>query len=182
MTKQEFLIYVDGIYAGARSVIHAVPHGKMNYRPRPDMMSIGQLLHHMGSGCGGSIKHVLEGKFPPTDPSKPIIWTGESDFHECRTVQEALDRLDRDEATLKVVLTEMEPDDFRSRTIQPPWSPTPYKLWHYCLMMADHLSCHRMQLYQYLKLLDVPVDTTILYGLKLENHPKVERKKSAASK
>ncbi len=173
MTKQEFLVFVDNIYQGARSVMHSIPRDKLNFRPRPDMMTIGQLIHHMGILCGGSIKHVFEGKFPPSDPSKPVdVWTAEKDLHECRTVQEGLDLLDRDEATLKVLLKEMDPNDFRSKTVQPPWSPKPLKIWHYCLLMADHLSCHRMQLYQYLKILGEPVNTATLYGLNPSNHLK----------
>lgn len=170
MSKQEFLAYVGYIYEATRSVMQAVPHQKLNYRPRPEMMSIGQLMHHMSSICGGSIKQVFEGNFPPADPNRPVQWSSEKDLHECRSVQEALDRLNRDEASLKIILNQMDNADFRNRNVQPPWSPKPFKAWLFCLLMADHLSLHRMQLYQYLRLLGEPVDTLTLYGLHSPHH------------
>jgi hypothetical protein len=59
----------------------------------------------------------------------------------------------------------MSEEDFQSRMIQLPWAPVKIPAWALALMMADHLSVHRMQLFQYLRIMGLPVNTMTLYGM-----------------
>ncbi len=45
-----------------------------------------------------------------------------------------------------------------------PWDPTEMILGHRLLQMVEHLTCHKNQLFYYLKLQGKPVNTAHLWG------------------
>ena len=50
-----------------------------------------------------------------------------------------------------------------NRTVSPPWAST--KLERMASGFLGHFNNHKMQLFTYLKLLGLPVDTQTLYGM-----------------
>ncbi|NUP90662.1 MAG: DinB family protein [Candidatus Sumerlaeia bacterium] len=162
MTREDFLHYAAGVYHGTRSVLRAVPADQLDHRPRPGMMSIGQLIRHLASATASPFKYVLEnpGPAPGAGPQLPPV-----DFYKpYDTVQEALEHLDRDEKSLRETVMAMTEEEFQTRDVRPPWMPHAMKVWHFALDMVDHQSSHRMQLFQYLRCLGLPVNTFTLYG------------------
>ncbi len=52
---------------------------------------------------------------------------------------------------------------FNNQVCRIPWMPAGTTLKEYMLLTTEHLSNHRMQLFVYLRLLGVKVDTSHLY-------------------
>jgi DinB superfamily len=164
MNREQFLTYAAGIYGATRSVMKAVPADMVQHRPRPEMMSIAQLIRHTASACAGPIGMMLGGDFPKPEGGELKLPTVE-EMEGYDTVQEALDHLDRDEKQLRELVMGLSEEEFQTREVQPPWLPMPVAIWFFGLMMLDHLSTHRVQLFQYLKAEGLPVNTMTLWGM-----------------
>ncbi|MBN1475311.1 DinB family protein [Candidatus Sumerlaeota bacterium] len=164
MNREQFLGYAAGIYGATRSVMKAVPPGMVQHRPRPEMMSIAQLIRHTASACASPIGAMLKGDFPKPEGGELKLPTVE-EMEGYDTVQEALDHLARDEKQLRELIMRLGEEEFQTREVHPPWLPKPVPVWLFSLMMLDHLSSHRVQLFQYLKSQGLPVNTMTLWGV-----------------
>lgn len=163
MTREGFLTHAQSVYRGTRSVIRAVPPRLINHRPHPTMMTVGQLMRHLCSACGGSFKMVLEWVPPPGDT--PHLEPTLDQLRDYQTPAEALSHLDRDEAALREAVMALSESDFQSRLVPLPWAPgVSLPLWEIGLSMAEHLTTHRAQLFTILRICGEPIDTGTLYG------------------
>jgi len=167
MNREQFLQYAAGVYHGTRSVIRAVPADKLDYRPHPDMMSVAQVLEHLGIACGGSIKYVIDGNFGPL--KEPLQLLTADQLPKSLSKEDSLRALDADEKLMCEIVNGWSEEEFQTKMIQPPWLPFAQPAWQFCLDMVDHLSGHRMQLFQYLKQTGEPVNTWTLYGAEVPN-------------
>jgi hypothetical protein len=75
----------------------------------------------------------------------------------------ALARLEKDKATLREALAGISAGDFAQKVVSVPWGAQG-KIETMALYFREHLTNHKQQLFTYLKLLGLPVDTTTLYG------------------
>lgn len=162
MTREGFLAHAARIYRGARSVLRAVPPDLIDHRPQPSMMSVGQLIRHMASACGGAFEFALHFRHEPAAPphTEPRL----DSLRSHGSAGDALAHLDRDEQALRRTVLGLSEEEFQTREVPLPWSGETVPVWMLALLMADHLSVHRMQLFQYLRAAGLPVDTGTLYG------------------
>lgn len=165
MNRELYLEYASNAYTAARSVIRAVPADKLDYRPAPGMMSVAQLLHHIGTACGMAVQMVIQGDHKPMDPANPMHMPTLDELETCSSAEEALRMLDEDQALLKKTVMALSEEDFQTGMTQPPWMPVPSNKTVFCLDMVDHLTGHKMQLFQYLRILGEKVNTWTLYGI-----------------
>jgi hypothetical protein len=78
--------------------------------------------------------------------------------------QEALDKLEKDKKTLRQVLDGVSEADFTNKVVSVPWGMTA-KFERMAIYFLGHFINHKMQLFTYLKLLGLPVNTETLYGM-----------------
>jgi len=78
--------------------------------------------------------------------------------------QEALDKLEKDKKVLRQILGGVSEEDFTNKVVSVPWGMTA-KVERIAISFLNHLSNHKMQLFTYLKLLGLPVNTETLYGM-----------------
>ena len=77
-------------------------------------------------------------------------------------VEEALKKLETDKQVLRAALDEVSEADFTARIVSVPWG-FQGKFELLALSFLEHFTNHKMQLFTYLKLLDLPIDTQTLY-------------------
>ena len=77
-------------------------------------------------------------------------------------IQEALDKLEQDKKVLTETLSGVSEEDFQNRQVSVPWG-WEAKVEMMALQFLSHFHHHKMQLFTYLKLLGLPVNTTTLY-------------------
>jgi hypothetical protein len=63
------------------------------------------------------------------------------------------------------MLAQAGEDDLANRMVAAPWSPVPLPLGYQLNLMVSHLAQHKAQLFYYLKLQGVPVNTGHLWGM-----------------
>jgi len=160
MTKNEFYKVVTGSYGPAEKLIGMVPADKLNWQPGPTFMSAGQLICHLSDGLGGGLEMLLSGKWPSMEEMAEGMKL--ENLPSC-SPQEALNKLEKDKEILRGALAGLTEEDFTNKVVSVPWGWTA-KVERMGISFLQHFTNHKMQLFTYLKLLGLPVDTQTLYG------------------
>ena len=160
MNKNEYCEMVMQSMGPAEALMGMVPQDKLDWRPDPSFMSIGQVLAHLGEGIGSSLEITLSGKWPSMEEMAAGMKL--ENMPSCG-VQEALGRLEKDKKTLRATLDSISEEDFSNRVVSVPWGWSA-KVELMGVNFLGHFNNHKMQLFTYLKLLGLPVDTQTLYG------------------
>jgi hypothetical protein len=160
MTKDEFYDFVMHAYRPAETMIRMAPADKLDWRPGPKFMSLGQLICHMASGLGADLGATLAGNWPTMEEMDKGMRL--ENLPAC-SVAEALAKLDKDQATLRAVLAGVSAEDFAQKVVSVPWGAKG-KTEQMALYFREHFTNHKQQLFTYLKLLGLPVNTETLYG------------------
>lgn len=155
MKKDEFYEYALSAFRPAESMLKLVPPDKLDWKPGPNFMTMGQLICHLGSGIGSELQMLVDNSWPQmgegTHPPMPSC-----------SVQEALEKLENDKTTLRNVLARFTEEDFATKVFSVPWG-WQGTLERMSLDFRDHFVHHKMQLFMYLKLLGFSVNTQTLY-------------------
>lgn len=160
MTKNEFYEVVMQNYGPAEKMIGMVPADKLKWQPGPTFMSTGQVLSHLSDGLGGGLEMMIGDKWPSNAEMEDGMKL--ENLPSC-TPQEALDKLEKDKKTLRQVLDGMSEEDFTNKVFTVPWG-WKAKTERMAVGFLGHFLNHKMQLFTYLKLLGLPVNTETLYG------------------
>lgn len=160
MTKNEYCEIVVQAVQPAEVMIGLVPADKLDWKPGPAFMSIGQVICHLSEGIGGGLETMLSGKWPSMEEMEAGLKM--ENMPACG-VQEALNRLEKDKTTLRAVLEGISEEDFTNRVFSVPWG-WKAKFEIMGVGFLGHFNNHKMQLFMYLKLLGLPVNTQTLYG------------------
>ena len=160
MTKNEFYEVVMTNYRPAEKLIGMVPPDKLNWQPGPNFMSAGQLICHLSGGMGAGLERLLAGKLPSREEMAEGMKL--QNLASCAP-HVALEKLDKDKKILRRVLDGVTEEDFTNKVVSAPWGTT--KMEPMAVGFLGHFNNHKMQLFTYLKLLGLPVDTQTLYGM-----------------
>jgi uncharacterized damage-inducible protein DinB len=153
--KEEFYQYALDSFRPAETMLKMVPADKLEWKPGPTFMTMGNLICHMSEGIGTELRMALTNSWPKPEDMK------QKEMPTC-SVQEALDKLERDKTTLREVLSSVSEEEFASKVISVPWGwKSPMEKM--ALDFREHFTNHKMQLFTYLKLLGFPVNTETLY-------------------
>jgi hypothetical protein len=161
MTKSEYYEAVLDNYRPARTLIAMVPANKLDWKPGPTFMSFGQVICHLSDGLGAGFEMLLSGKWPSEKEMEEGMKL--ENLPSC-TIQEALDKLEKDKGILREALGRVSEADFTNRVVSVPWGMKA-KLERMAISFLEHFGNHKMQLFIYLKLLGLPVNTGTLYGM-----------------
>jgi hypothetical protein len=159
MTKNEFYECVMEAYRPAEALIRMVPPDKLEWRPGPKFMSLGQVICHLSDGLGGEFPRLITGDWPSMEQMAEGMKL--ENMPSC-TVDEAVKKLQKDRTVLREVLDGISEEDFAHKIVSVPWG-WQAKLERMGVSFREHFTNHKMQLFTYLKLLDLPVSTETLY-------------------
>jgi hypothetical protein len=157
--KDDFYQYSLDSFRPAESMLKMVPPDKLNWKPAPNFMSLGQLICHLSDGIGTELRMAIENSWP-----KPEEMSGLPDLAKMPAcdAQEALIRLEKDKTTLRDILAGVTEEEFANKIVSVPWG-WKSNLERMALDFREHFVNHKMQLFTYLKLLGLPVNTETLY-------------------
>jgi hypothetical protein len=161
MTKKDYIKQMRAAYAPLQGMVKLVPADKLDWAPGPGFMTCGQLLKHLSESW--FLEVFVTGDWPST---------GEQEMTEAMKLEnlpssskeEALKATENDfQQAVGYVENEIREEDFSNKTVTAPWG-FEGTLSDAYFLTRDHFLNHKMQLFLYLKLLGVPVNTATLYG------------------
>jgi len=159
MKKNEYCQYVLDSYKPAESLLRLVPADKLDWKPGSTFMSLGQLICHLSGGIGSDLRVLITGGWPSGEEMEKAMKL--ENMPACG-IEEALGKLERDKTTLREVLSGITEKDFANKVVSVPWG-WQSKMERMALDFLQHFVNHKMQLFTYLKLLGLPVNTSTLY-------------------
>ena len=161
MTRDDFYELVMAAYKPTEALIGMTPKDKLDWRPAPGFMSLGQIIEHISGGLGGELRCLIANDWPFT-PEQMVEGMKLENMPSC-SVEQALEKLAKDKTTLRAVLDGLSEEDFGGKMVSTPWG-WQGKLEKMAVLFREHFTNHKMQLFTYLKLLGLPVNTETLYG------------------
>ena len=159
MTKEDFYDMVMHANRPVITLIAMVPADRLDWRPGAKFMTLGQLICHISLGVGDGIRLLHTGQWPAMD--EMLTGMKQENLPSCG-VEEALKKLEADKAVLREALAAISEHDFAEKIVSVPWGMKG-KFEVLALAFLEHFTNHKMQLFTYLKLLDLQVDTQVLY-------------------
>jgi hypothetical protein len=162
MTKNDFYELVMEAYKPAETLIRMVPADKLDWRPGPSFMSLGQLISHLTEPLADGVQCLVTNQWPFT-PEQMVEGMKMENMPSCG-VEQAVERLQKDKAALREVLASLSEEEFTQKIVSAPWG-WQGKLEKMAVLFREHFTNHKMQLFTYLKLLGLPVNTETLYGV-----------------
>ena len=151
---------IENSYRAAEGLLKLVEDEQLGWKPGAgeNWMTMGQLVNHMADACGSMFKGFITGE-----------WKFEESLRFVATVAEGRDKLQRDKKLALDLLNDLEDEDFVNRMVQAPWEKESRSLGYPLGEMVSHLDAHKSQLFYYLKLQGVPVNTAHLWGISVES-------------
>ncbi len=174
MNWTEFLTSeAETTYATAIHLIDKVVPERLGWKPGTgsNWMTVGQLLRHISNGCGAGCNGLVTGDWglpagqsiddiPPEEMIPPA-----EKLPTVKSVDEAKALLLEDKELTYRMIREAGEDALAHREFAMPWEPDKgYVLGRQLYKMIQHLDRHKSQLFYYLKLQDIPLNTTDLWG------------------
>lgn len=157
--KDEFCQYALDAFKPVETMIKMVPADKLDWKPGPNFMTLGNLIHHLSSGMGAELRMLTTNSWPKPEEMEASMKAGA--MPSC-TVEEALANIEKDKKALSEVLAGVTEDEFAGKVYSTPWG-WQNKLERMALDFKEHFTNHKMQLFTYLKLLGYQVNTETLY-------------------
>ncbi|RPJ43785.1 MAG: DinB family protein [Candidatus Latescibacterota bacterium] len=160
-------------YMVAEKLMAEVDDSALGWKPATgaNWMTTGQLLLHITSACGASIKGFVtgdwgcpEGMDPNNMPADAMLPPAEK-MPTVKSVAEAKRLLAEDKKLALEMLAQCSEKDLAERPAPAPWDTMQFTLGQRLLQMVDHLQAHKSQLFYYLKLQGKPVNTMHLWGV-----------------
>jgi uncharacterized damage-inducible protein DinB len=174
MDWTEFLLKeIEIVYTATIKLFDKVDEANLDWKPPSgsNWMTVGQLLHHITDACGAGCKAFVTENWALPDGRRyedlspqEMIPPAEM-LPAIQSVEEARTLLSTDIALARKMVEQAGESDLRNRMIAAPWAPLIRCTLGWQLhQMVQHLDKHKSQLFYYLKLQGVPVDTADLWG------------------
>jgi hypothetical protein len=165
-------VELESAYSGSEKLLAKVADPMLGWKPSTgsNWMTTGQLLMHLSSACGFTCKGFITGDWGmphdagASESPEGMLPTAEK-LPTVKSVAEALELLRKDKKLAFESLAKCSEEDLAHKPSTAPWDPTPLILGRRILQMIEHLKMHKSQLFYYLKLQGLPVNTADLWGM-----------------
>ncbi len=174
MNWTELLRYeMESTYAVADALMARVEENKLPLDWKPstgkNWMTTGQLLGHLAQSCGVLVEGFVTGDWgmPPehiADTPPEEMLTPAEKMASIESVAKARKLLAEDRKLALDVLANVGDERLANQKATAPWDPRELPLGVRLLAMVAHLSQHKGQLFYYMKLQNINVNSGDLWG------------------
>ena len=84
MKKDEFCEYALSAFRPAESLLKMIPADKLDWKPGPDFMTMGQLICHLGDGIGTELRMLVNNSWPKPEEMSEAMKQGKMPACTCR--------------------------------------------------------------------------------------------------
>lgn len=164
---------VETVYGTTMQLLDKVDPNILEWKPASgsNWMTVGQLIQHICNACGAGCKALVTGDWGlPAGKKMEDLLPEEvlppaEKLPTVKSVDEAKRLLAEDQALALQIIDQAGENDLANRAIAAPWAPgVSLPLGRHLLQMIQHLDRHKSQLFYYLKLQGISVNTEDLWG------------------
>jgi uncharacterized damage-inducible protein DinB len=156
-TVEDFIKYLDSIRRRTLNYVRVVPPDRLDWSPKEDEFTCGDILRHLIAAEKMFVRVVLEGR-----------WNYEG--HEAganQNLSELQALLEATHAEAMDKLKRSSDQDLDTPRPGPTGEGQPIKAWRWLMVMGEHEIHHRSQLAVYLSLMGI--ESPQIYGLGVED-------------
>jgi len=163
---------IASAYRTTEGLLDLTEDNMLDWKPATgsNWMTTSQLLMHITNACGAPFRGFVTGDWglpegmDPSELSPEEMLPPAEKMPAIESVAEAKKLLAEDKQTALDMLAACSEDDLANKHVAAPWDPRGMLLGHYLIQMIVHLNQHKYQLFYYLKLQGIPVNTGHLWG------------------
>jgi len=163
----------EDAYRATEGLLCLVDDDKLGWKPASgsNWLTTGQLLKHLTGACGAMCRGFVTSDWGiPPEPSQDLeeavdMLPPAERFPAVGSVAEAERELAADKRVALEMIERTDEKDLWERRTSAPWDPTERTLGEGLTESIEHLVSHKAQLYYYLKLQGVDVNTGHLWGI-----------------
>ena len=160
MTIPQFLSYVDYLVKSTEHLFRQVPPDKLDWKPTDGSFTTGQLMAHIsgaiGVYCGGFIKS----EWGFSSMRERFV---KNRYQPSMNVEEAIALLHEEHTRLKKSVKELSEEEFANGEVDSPQFGGKAPRWRVVALFIEHHINHKAELFMYLKMMGVKVNTGHLY-------------------
>ncbi|MFT7619117.1 MAG: hypothetical protein ACI97A_002766 [Planctomycetota bacterium] len=158
-------------YRVVDSMTEKIDESTLGWRPESgeNWMTVGQLLEHIKIACGavmlGFATQDWSALMPDGDMTPNEAMPTAESQPTCESLAEFKTAIEKDRELAIRLIEETSEEDLSNKKTSAPWNPEERVLGAQFLECIEHLNSHKAQLFYYLKLQGVSVDTRDLWGV-----------------
>jgi hypothetical protein len=166
MTKTEYIKFTKAIVDATRGLVSKTPNDKLGWRPDESFLKLGAVVRHVVSAVGADLRTVMDGgwAYKPEGGGEDTGLPPADAWPAVNSVKEALGMIDADWKLFEERFARVDEETFNTQVCRIPWMAPGTTLKEFLLLSTEHLSNHRMQIFMYLRLLGMKINTSHLYG------------------
>lgn len=153
--KEEIIGIFDEAARTTKNLLKLVPWEKLSYKPHEKSYSLKELLNHIASAELFFVNGIVKD-----------VWGEEGDEGkglEFKDRDEMIAKYDENHKEAVRLIEELPETELLTKQVKTPFKMEGTAL-RMLIMSLEHTYHHRMQLFMYLKLLGLPVNTMTIYG------------------
>lgn len=159
MTLQNYLAYFDEMFRPTEPLFLMVPPGKLDWKPTDSAFTTAQLMVHIAGSLGVYGKGITTGDWGFRSMREIFVFNRRT---PSATVDESVQSLRENFSEFKRLLGSLSEQDFNEGEIDSPQLGRVPR-WRAAMLAVEHHVNHKAELFMYLKILGVKVNTRHLY-------------------
>jgi len=159
MTLQNYLQYFDEMLTPSVPLFRMVPPDKIDWKPTERSFTTGQLMAHIAGALGVYGRGIARGEWGYASMREIFLRNRRTPSLK---VEEAVAVLEKNHVEFNQLLRTLTEEEFDSGEIDTPQLGRVPR-WRIAMLALEHHINHRAELFMYLKILGVEVNTGHLY-------------------
>ena len=159
MTLQNYLQYFDEMFTPTVPLFRMVPADKIDWKPTERSFTTGQLMAHIAGALGVYGRGIARGEWGYASMREIFLRNRRTPSLK---VEEAVAVLEKNHVEFNQLLRTLTEEEFHSGEIDTPQLGRVPR-WRIAMLALEHHINHRAELFMYLKILGVEVNTGHLY-------------------
>lgn len=159
MTVVDYLTYFDEMMKPTVPMFSLVPNDKIDWKPNENSFTVGQLMAHMAISLQFYARGLMAGDWGVKSMREIFVHNRHTPILQ---VAEAIQMLENNYNKFREQVRRLCDDEFNNGLVDSPQLGRVPR-WRLAMLAVEHFVNHRAELFMYLKLLGVKVNTGTLY-------------------
>jgi uncharacterized damage-inducible protein DinB len=159
MTLRNYLSYFDDVMKPTEGLFRLIPVEKIDWKPTENSFTLGQQIAHMSGAIGVYAHGIARGEWGFKSMRERFV---QNRYTPSLTVEEAIQLFTASCAEFRTAVGSLSEEDFAHGEVDTPQLGRVPR-WRIAVLALEHHINHKAEVFMYLKLLGVKVNTSHLY-------------------
>lgn len=159
MTLQDYLSYFDDVVRPTEQLLRLIPPDKLDWKPTDNAFTLGQQIAHLSGALGVYAHGIAKGDWGFKSMRERFVLNRRT---PSMTTEEAIQLLNENHVKFRRVVGALSQEEFDKGEIDSPQLGRVPR-WRLAMLAVEHHINHKAEIFMYLKLMGIAVNTGNLY-------------------